>query len=336
MKISKYIRDIRPYQLTSSLVREQVTSGKKAFKVNWNESTEDIHGGFVNLYGPTNLSEFEHTLKNEMLLNEFDSVLIYSGCDHAHLEACRVYLDDEKTVLIVGPTYDNFRVTAESFGAKIIYFNDNYRDLESFLSMSKPDCVYICNPNNPTGIFVDLVPIVEKFDSILFFIDEAYIDFTNRTYSSSLGLFNNVLIFRTLSKAWALAGIRIGYILSADDRREDLLRLYNPKFLNIYALNYILDIPQFKNHVFRSVEMVKENRAKFIDDLKREFNCRASEGNFVFIEYDKPLVLKKYLEQRKIYVRDFHGYHGLTGIRVTIPVFPADTKYITDALKKYK
>ena len=336
MKTSKYIHNIQPYRLTKSLVRDHVISGRNVFKVNWNESTDDIHGGFVNLYGPTNLSEYEDTLKNEMLANEFESVLIYSGCDHAHLEACRVYLDDEKTVLIVGPTYDNFRVTAESFGAKIIYFNDNYSDLEVFLTKSKPDCVYICNPNNPTGIFVDLVPIVEKFESTLFFIDEAYIDFTNRTYSSSLGGFNNVLVFRTLSKAWALAGIRIGYILSAEERREDLLKLYNPKFLNIYALNYILDIPKFKKKVFESVEMVKENRSKFINDLKNVFNCRASDANFVFIEYDRPSVLKNYLEDRNIYVRDFFGYHGLRGIRVTIPVLPADAKYVIEVLKKYK
>ena len=335
MKLSKYVKNIQPYRLTSSDIRKDVISGKKVLKLNWNESSLDIHGNYYNLYSPTNLVDYENIIKNELDVYQFESVLIYSGCDHAHLEACRIYLDSEKTVLIVGPTYDNFRVTAESFGASIIYYNGSFDRLERFIEENSVDFVYLCNPNNPTGTFSDVSSLVKKYESVLFWLDEAYIEYATKNYSEPLSNFDNILVFRTMSKAWALAGLRIGFILSSNRRRNELLRLYNPKFINSVALEYIAKLPSYKDKVWKGIHKVKSNRIVLLNSLSESYKCQHSEGNFIFITHENPTSLKNYLASFDIHVREFQDFHGLTGLRITVPTSQTDLEFLVGILNQY-
>jgi histidinol-phosphate aminotransferase len=134
-----------------------------------------------------------------------------------------MYITIGDPILILGPTYDNFRLTSQSQGAIVHYFNyDNEFNLEEgeFIKTIKqlsPSLVYICNPNNPSGTLLSkafLTKLISDYPDIIFLIDEAYFEFSGETMAEQVINFPNLFISRTFSKAFALANFRAGYLIS--------------------------------------------------------------------------------------------------------------------------
>ena len=133
---------------------------------------------------------------------------------------CRAYQD---SILICPPTYGMYAISAENHGADIVKvpLTNNTLDLESLQQqVGKVKVVFLCSPGNPTGNLLpkeQIIQAIELFkDTAIVVVDEAYIEFSpEQTSTSLLEKYDNVIVLRTLSKAFALAGLRCGFTLAS-------------------------------------------------------------------------------------------------------------------------
>jgi histidinol-phosphate aminotransferase len=300
-----------------------------------------------NFYPDTNaksltefLTSFHHVEKSNLL--------IYSGSDDALDDICRIYLNENDTVVYNHPEYSNFDVFVKSNGAHLKSFLDNDvfdKDLllfKKFISKEKPKLVYISNPNNPTGYFYNfnfLFDLFDTFQDTLFIIDEAYIHFCGEAnldvVLKKATTLENVIVTRTFSKLFSLAGLRIGYVIANSITIENLKLIHKSK--NITMLAQISALSVLKNYDFyqQNVREIIFSRNKFIDELsKLDYvdTVYKSYSNFVCVKLkNETKNFLDYLELNGVFVRDRTSILKLNKIfRTTI--FPS----MDEPLKVFK
>ena len=162
----------------------------------------------------------------------------------------------------MSPTYDNFRAVCDLSECELEKFLFNQESYPEFKFNAK--IVYFANPNNPTGEFIDKENIelmLSLNPNTLFVVDEAYIEFGGESSAQLVSKYKNLLICRTLSKAFCLAGIRFGYCIACEEIINSLEAIKNPK--SIMMLSQIIAI-----HAFTNPDYMYENVAKTIEGKK--------------------------------------------------------------------
>jgi histidinol-phosphate aminotransferase len=341
---NKDLLALMPYKLSSHKVWE--IKSNNILKLDWNESTvqpsqlvyerifEFLDNGNLNWYPNTQNSQLLDILATYTGL-ESSYIQYFSSSDSIHEYISRAFIDSGDNVLIVSPTYDNFRVVVESAAGKINLFNldENFNlDFEILqyeLNQKKYKLCYICNPNNPTGSSFDLESVKNLIllnPNILFLIDEAYFEFSNITIAPLILKTNNLIVTRTFSKAFGLASFRIGYMLSCSELILSMNKIRNAK--NIPMISQIAACAAIENKEYmnRYVAEVISARKVFESELSNViFNkflkIFPSTANFILIRIfeNKKGELISFLESRNIFVRDV-SLKTLTNdyIRITI------------------
>ncbi len=183
--------------------------------------------------------------------------------------------------------------------------------------------VLLCTPNNPTG---DAVP-VERVERLLerleapLLLDNAYGEFCRYDYRPLLARYPHLILFRTFSKAWSLAGMRLGYLLADPRLVTELIKVklpYNLGHASILAGQVALEAEE---EARRRVRLIVARRPQWAEMLKEAgFEVFPSEANFLLIRTSGDAKeLQRSLEERGIRVRDVSGYPGLAGcLRVSV------------------
>jgi histidinol-phosphate aminotransferase len=173
----------------------------------------------------------------------------------------------------------------------------------------RPDVVFVCSPNNPTGNAqpIDVVAHIASRASALVVVDEAYIDFGGESALPLLEQFDNVAIVRTFSKAFALAGARIGVCLAAPDVVEDLRRVRLPYHLSALAQTAALVALDHRGDAEEILAAIRKERDRILDALPpMGVETFASDANFVLFRPPKPAAdVWSGLLDRGVLVRDF-------------------------------
>jgi histidinol-phosphate aminotransferase len=197
---------------------------------------------------------------------------------------------------------------------------------ERTMRTSSVRMLYLTNPNNPLGYVLDrdllrrIEDLCRRLGSILI-VDEAYYEFCGVSVAQRVRDHDSpVIVLRTFSKAFGLAGLRIGYILASGKVMGALRKVHNPKSVTMLAktaaLAAIRDLAAVQAHVGE----VKRGRERVLQLLRRT-GSRAypSGGNYVLFEWPRAKELVKHLEDRGIMVRDRTAHTGGRGsVRVTI------------------
>ena len=219
--INKYLRNLAPYKVASHKVWEVSDEKRKSIlKLDWNEATippspkvkerlkkivekEDIYF----LYPSTNNDEILQRLSIYTKL-PVDNIQYFASSDSLHEYLVRMYITVGDPILVLGPTYDNFRLTSQAQGAVVNYFNyendfsiDENKFIKTINQLS-PSLVYICNPNNPSGNLLSkqfLKKIIQNFPETIFLVDEAYYEFSGHTIADEVVNFPNLFVSRTFS-----------------------------------------------------------------------------------------------------------------------------------------
>jgi histidinol-phosphate aminotransferase len=167
-----------------------------------------------------------------------DQLLVSRGADEGIELLIRAFCTPGKdSILICPPTYGMYAISAETFDINVKeapLLADFSLDVDKIKSFKdKVNLVFICSPNNPTGTSVDktqLLEVIEHFgDSAIVVIDEAYIEFdSENSWSRELNNYANIAILRTLSKAFALAGLRCGFTLAQAPIIQALMKVIAP------------------------------------------------------------------------------------------------------------
>ena len=247
-----------------------------------------------------------------------------------------------KRVAILEPTFSYFLNRCQLYGLKLNTMSldreDNSICNKEFLMLAKrSEIIYICSPNNPTGNQFDrdvIMKLVQSLQDKLFLIDEAYVEFGKYSLASAVAKYENIIVLRTLSKAFGLAGARVGYMV-AD---ENIAHIFKSRIQLPYALSTLsLRIASIalarRDQVRKTIEKVKSEREKIFDRLSRVNGVKVfkSDSNFVFVECGEqmyPEIAKK-LKQEQVFVRLLGNINGRIGcIRVTVGTREMNNRFL--------
>jgi histidinol-phosphate aminotransferase len=195
-------------------------------------------------------------------------------------------------ILVVGPTYRQVSSLAYTHGLKVwdvragnAPFTPEYDGICEALKRKSPALCYICNPNNPTGYCMpreEIKKLIERFPSTLFVVDEAYLEFGGRSVASLATTSKNLIVSRTLSKAFGLADMRVGFGISHTENIAILDRANNDKDVSRLALAVAQVALQDTHYVERYSEIVRKNHEALVAFLRTaQITPIAGAGNFV-------------------------------------------------------
>ena len=256
-------------------------------------------------------------------------IWVGDGSNEVLLQACLAYGGPGRTALLFEPTYVMHHRQARMAGTETDVARreadfgiDAYAAVEA-IDASQPDVVFVCTPNNPTGTitpFDDVRRIVEAAPGLVL-IDEAYFEFCGETFVGSLESYRNVLIVRTLSKAFRLAAVRLGYGIAHPQLLEEMRRVRMPYGQSAFTLAAATVAVRRRELLLDTVPKLIAERDRLSDALARVDGLQvfASGANFVMFRHTRWKELLSALSARGIVVRDFTHLPGCEGcLRVTV------------------
>ena len=273
------------------------------------------------------------SLKNYTKL-EKSNLLVGNGAIEIIYNFCFAFLAKDTKVLIPIPTFQEYETAAKLSNCKISYFKtmDLSQNLEQFISkIPKNGCIFICNPNNPTGKLLQknqLLTIIKKAKklSTLVFVDECFIEMvpeSNESVISYIQKYENLFILRSLTKSFALPGIRIGYAAGSKQIIKVLQKIKIPWSVNSLAQNAANTALKNKSHLVKSNLVIKKELNYLTNKINKinGFDCNKSFTNFILIKTRKNSTnLQKKLLAKKILIRDCKNFRGLNNHYIRIAV----------------
>jgi len=347
MKFNAVLDDIVSYEAGKPIelvVRDFGIESKDVVKLASNENpygcspkvqdaVRDIVANMA-LYPDDSMMNLKASLSRKFLVEE-DELIIGAGSDQVIEFAIHAKASKGSKILMNSITFAMYEIYAKQVGAQVVRTTSREHDLEEFYELyveHKPEIIFICTPNNPTGDAIarkELMNFLDKIDAeTLVVVDGAYMEYTafkdadkSVTPQELIGAYDNVLYLGTFSKAYGLGGMRVGYGIAHKTIIKAFYKLrppFNITTLSLEAATVALDDEAF----------VQSCIAKNFEEMGRYNDFAAKHGleaiesftNFVTLVFDEgrsaSKLAQELLEQGMI-VRDLKGY-GLNAIRVTI------------------
>lgn len=261
-----------------------------------------------------------------------EQVVVGNGSDELIELVARAFLANGDEVIIPSPSFFYYSNATSSVGGVPVYPKrkpDFTLDLDAIFAAVTPrtKVLYIANPNNPTGTAAnrsELIEILERAD-FLVIIDECYYEFLGETIVDLLPKYPHLMIMRSFSKAFGLAGLRVGYAMASTNFCDYLMRVAQSYSVNRIAQAAALAAIEDVESARRKIEEVCQRRGQLATALKGlGYHVAPSATNFVLAS-SAPRGLTSgevvaHLRKSNIYVADFAGFAGLdaTWFRVTI------------------
>lgn len=255
-------------------------------------------------------------------------LLLTNGVDEAIHLLCETYLEPGDEALIAVPTYSMYRIYVMAAGARVIAIPAG-KDFE-FPADELCKCITprtrliaVANPNNPTGTVassVDLLRIARSAPDAAMLVDEAYFEFYEQSLLAARKELPNLFVARTFSKAYGLAGLRIGVLVGSAEQMRAVRRVSSPYNLNAVALACLPEALGDQTYIQQYVSEVRESRARLeraLETLGIQF--WGSHANFVLARVGAASSFVEHMQRRGILVRDRTSDHGCEGcVRITL------------------
>ena len=255
--------------------------------------------------------------------------------------AARTFCEKDENIVSPFPSFVAYYLAAEQLGLelKISRLKDYSLDLDDIFSRidDKTKIVFISNPNNPTGTFfpnAEIINFIKRAgDGVLIIVDEAYIEYSGRSLAEDLSLsdFPNVLILRTFSKVYGLAGLRIGYGIGHPDLISLMDRVREP--FNVNSLSLAGAVAALKDKEYlKNVIKTNEAEKKYLYSSFKKIAVKFVEtgANFILVRLEgkKASAVSEKLLDSGVIVRpmDRFGYDDM--IRITIGTHDENVKLI--------
>lgn len=274
------------------------------------------------------------------------NIFVGNGSDEAIDLVFRVFCEPRKdNVVAITPSYGMYKVAAAMNDIELreVSLKENFAlPTEELLAIADENtkAIFLCSPNNPTGNSFpreEMLRLVDEFEGLVV-VDEAYIDFAEaESLKSEIFERKNLIILQTLSKAWAMAGLRLGLAL-ADERIVELFsQVKYPYNINIAAQQIVLQLLMYP--IDEDLAEIKSQRAEVAEELaKLPFvkHIYPSDANFLLVKVDDADAVYEHLIADKIIVRNRNRIKGCEGcLRITIGLCGENVKLI-ESLKRYE
>src|SRR5271166_2314424 len=258
-----------------------------------------------------------------------EHVLLTNGVDEAIHLLCEAYLEQQDEVLIVTPTFSMFEIYAAATGAHLtrVQCDSEFQfPIAKLLSSVTPATrlIAIASPNNPTGTVAtreQVLQIAVAAPEAAVLVDEAYFDFDGDTVLFDVKAIPNLFVARTFSKAYGLAGLRVGILAGPREQMPMVRRVSSPYSVNSVALAVLPVALADSDYLSSYVTQVKNGRERFQRELRRlGIYCWPSQANFLLLNIgERHREFVAAMRQRGILVRDRSADPGCDGcVRITL------------------
>ena len=257
---------------------------------------------------------------------------------------CRPGIDN---VILVPPTYGMYEVSANINDIeveKVPLLPDYQLNLEGIAEAidENTKLIFICSPNNPTGNSIDrdaIQTILTNFSGLVI-VDEAYINFSKqKTFIQELTEFSNLVVLQTLSKAWGLAGLRVGMAFASEEIIEVLNKVKPPYNINQASQQLALDALQNIEQVNDWIRQTISERTNLVEQLTEldfVISIFPSDANFLLVKTTDPKSIYQFLVDKGIIVRDRSKVQLCEGcLRITVGT-PQENNLLITNLKSLK
>ncbi len=277
-----------------------------------------------------------------------EQIFLGNGSDEPIDLIIRAFCEpNQDSIMITEPTYGMYSVCAEINAVnvqQVLLTPDFDLDLDAFPKTfdATTKVLFLCSPNNPTGNVLSrdkILEVLKRFYGIVV-IDEAYIDFTkSKSFIADLARYPNLVVLQTFSKAWGLAGLRLGMCFASEQIIAILNKIKYPYNVNVRTQDLALDALENqsqKNEWVKEIIKQREKLAKQLAKLSITEHVYPSDANFLLVRVKDAFGTYQYLMDSAIIVRDRSKvmlcYNCL---RITIGT-PAENKQLIKILQKLK
>ncbi len=268
-----------------------------------------------------------------------ENILCCNGGDDLLTICFRAFCDEGRPVAYPVPTYSLYPVLAKLQNCPVIEIPfDNEFNLPGKLSSTGAALTIVCNPNAPSGTCVKIDELASLADEVkgVLLIDEAYVDFAGANCIGLIKDFDNVIILRSMSKGYSLAGLRFGYAIADEKLIAGLTKVKDSYNVNVVSLAAATAAIKDREYFQQNVEKVKTERARLVENLRGlGFSLFDSESNFVLAKCNNCRASEIYdkLVERGIYARYFNQPGLDDKLRITVGTKEQNDKLI-EALKQ--
>ena len=339
MKEKQSVKELQPYvvnPVVCSVKLDANEGNKDLFK----DLIKDIGDDFyLNLYPDDNYTQLKEAIVNYIGC-KIENISVGNGSSEL-LDLCvKTFVDTNELILSLDPTFSMYSIYAKIVNSRYIGAGEgndfiiNVDDVIKSIKENNPKLTIICNPNNPTGTIIkrdDVLRIVKSTDNVVI-VDEAYMEFSNESVVDEIENYDNLIVVKTMSKAFSMAGIRTGYLIANEELVKTIEKVRPPYNLNsISALLATKALTQ-KDKMLSYVENLKVEREKIYEKLV-DMGVKAykSGANFVFFSSKVDNLAEKLIDN-DVLIRKFGGKLD-NYYRVTVGS-PKENEAFLNAMKK--
>lgn len=275
-----------------------------------------------------------------------ENIFIGNGSDEAIDVLMRVFCEPRvDNVVSIAPSYGMYKVAAAINDVEMREvqlgeaFSLPVKDILATID-ERTKIIFLCSPNNPTGNSFpkeQMMRLVEEFDGVVV-VDEAYIDFAEaESLKCEIAANPNLVVLQTMSKAWAMAGLRVGLALASQRVVELMSEVKYPYNINVATMAIVADL--LGHSVELQVQEIKQQRAIVEAALRKSIVVKKvypSDANFLLVKVDDADAMYDFLIAKGIIVRNRNRVKGCEGcLRLTIGT-PAENEALLKSISEYE
>jgi histidinol-phosphate aminotransferase len=346
--IKPRVRELRPYSLRPERGRVKLNQNENPWDVPARIKQETMRRLSDRAWSryPDFVPQRLHERLSEFSGWRADGIVAGNGSNELIQALLMVAVGEGKRVLISEPTFSLYRQIATVLEGEVISCplkEDLTYDviaLRDAVVQFHPAVTIICSPNNPTACVIsdeDLCSLLQSTKGLVV-VDEAYHEFAEHSVVRLLREHNNLVVLRTLSKAMAMAGLRVGYLLAAPELTQEIKKAVPPYNLNIVSQAAAeVAVEMYEDELQPLVRQIISERGRLLDSLReiKGLTPVASHSNFILVRsvINPQQVFSKLIE-RDILIRDVSGYPMLSDyVRFSVGT-PEENDLLLEALRE--
>ena len=297
----------------------------------------------INRYPDANCFLLRRELAKRLKISP-DNLIFGNGSDELIVLAFRAFVEEDEEIVVGEPSFLIYQSQAEAFKIKVKKshlknFRYDLKDMRRLIT-KKTKLIFIANPDNPNGTYLSEQEVDDFLKSlpehVVVFFDEAYAEFAPRDFPKTLNFLKkgyNIIVTRTFSKAYSLAGLRIGFGVSNKDFIEAMNKVREPFNVNSLAQIAAVEALKDKSYLKQSLSYIRKEKEFLYSGLQTlKFNFVKSYTNFILVSTggtDSKKVFNDLLK-RGVIVRDMSGWGLKNYIRVTVGKHNQNNKFLKE------
>lgn len=307
--VRPHLRTLTPY----SSARDEF-SGVAHTWLDANENPEDLSGQGLNRYPDPYQRKVKVVLAKRKEVRP-EQIFLGNGSDEAIDLLVRLSCDAQSEIIICPPTYGMYKVAADlqNVSVKEVPLTADFQlNVPGVLEAVSPNTklIFLCSPNNPTGNVLESTAVEEvllRFKGLVV-MDEAYVDFSQEvSWLTQLDKFPNLAVLQTFSKAWGMAGARVGMAFGQPELIRFLNKIKPPYNVNELSQKLVLEVLEQEEKIAHSIQQLvtaREVLRKQLEALPIVEKVYPSQANFLLVKVQEASIMYQKLLTRGIVVRD--------------------------------